>query len=219
MQGRRCSARSGGQQTHHPTDGKPITAVWKSTKPRTTPVGQMGTGQLKALVADLSSDRVLKTAIAKTTELSVGPRTHASNLREHTQSATGFADCCRWRSGNLSLTSCWNSRLTKNIAAGGEIMPERSRGSAIGAYRFCCGEAVRQRTVNRYYRVYRGPGRSLRLKKRKHCARAGAPLRQQTAANQECRQAIRPRLTGCGSNDPGAECGADAFTREYWRWK
>lgn len=37
----------------------------------------------------------------------------------------------------------------------------------------------------RVYRVYREAGLCLRRKKRKHCVRAGTPLRQHTAANQE----------------------------------
>ena len=43
------------------------------------------------------------------------------------------------------------------------------------------------RKVNhkRMYRVYREAGLCLKRKKRKHCARAGAPLRALTAANQE----------------------------------
>jgi carbonic anhydrase len=37
----------------------------------------------------------------------------------------------------------------------------------------------------RIYRIYRGAGLCLRRKKRKHCLRVGAPLRQLTAPNQE----------------------------------
>ena len=37
----------------------------------------------------------------------------------------------------------------------------------------------------RVYRVYRQAGLCLRRKKRKHCTRMGAPLRQHTTANQE----------------------------------
>jgi putative transposase len=37
----------------------------------------------------------------------------------------------------------------------------------------------------RAYRVYREAGLRLRRKKRKHCTRIGAPLRQHTMANQE----------------------------------
>ena len=37
----------------------------------------------------------------------------------------------------------------------------------------------------RVHRVYREAGLSLRRKKRKHCVRAGQPLRACTAANQE----------------------------------
>lgn len=44
------------------------------------------------------------------------------------------------------------------------------------------GEAVNHKRV---YRVYRQAGLCLRRKKRKHCTRASAPLRQCTAANQE----------------------------------
>jgi len=44
------------------------------------------------------------------------------------------------------------------------------------------GEAVNHKRV---HRVYREAGLSLRRKKRKHCGRAGQPLRQWTAANQE----------------------------------
>jgi putative transposase len=44
------------------------------------------------------------------------------------------------------------------------------------------GEPVNQKRV---HRVYREAGLSLRRKKRKHCVRAGQPLRAWTAANQE----------------------------------
>jgi len=44
------------------------------------------------------------------------------------------------------------------------------------------GEAVNHKRV---HRVYREAGLALRRKKRKHCARQSAPLRQHTAANQE----------------------------------
>ena len=44
------------------------------------------------------------------------------------------------------------------------------------------GEAVNHKRV---HRVYREAGLSLRRKKRKHCVRAGQPLRAWTAANQE----------------------------------
>jgi putative transposase len=44
------------------------------------------------------------------------------------------------------------------------------------------GEAINHK---RLYRVYREAGLCLRRKKRKHCARISAPLRQYTAANQE----------------------------------
>ena len=44
------------------------------------------------------------------------------------------------------------------------------------------GEAVNHKRV---YRVYREAGLCLRRKKRKHCVRMQAPLRQHTAANQE----------------------------------
>jgi putative transposase len=44
------------------------------------------------------------------------------------------------------------------------------------------GEAVNHKRV---YRVYREAGLCLRRKKRKHCTRVSAPLRQCTAANQE----------------------------------
>jgi putative transposase len=45
-----------------------------------------------------------------------------------------------------------------------------------------CGEAVNHKRV---HRVYREAGLALRRKKRKHCVRQSAPLRQYTAANQE----------------------------------
>ena len=44
------------------------------------------------------------------------------------------------------------------------------------------GEAINHK---RLYRVYREAGLCLRRKKRKHCTRISAPLRQYTAANQE----------------------------------
>jgi putative transposase len=44
------------------------------------------------------------------------------------------------------------------------------------------GQAVNHK---RLYRIYREAGLCLRRKKRKHCIRASAPLRQYTAANQE----------------------------------
>ncbi len=44
------------------------------------------------------------------------------------------------------------------------------------------GESVNHKRV---HRVYREAGLTLRRKKRKHCARQSAPLRQYTAANQE----------------------------------
>ena len=44
------------------------------------------------------------------------------------------------------------------------------------------GEVVNHKRV---HRVYREAGLALRRKKRKHCARQSAPLRQYTAANQE----------------------------------
>ena len=44
------------------------------------------------------------------------------------------------------------------------------------------GEAVKHKRV---HRVYREAGLALRRKKRKHCVRQSAPLRQYTAANQE----------------------------------
>ncbi len=44
------------------------------------------------------------------------------------------------------------------------------------------GEVVNHKRV---YRVYREAGLALRRKKRKHCVRQSAPLRQYTAANQE----------------------------------
>jgi putative transposase len=44
------------------------------------------------------------------------------------------------------------------------------------------GEALNHK---RLYRIYREAGLCLRRKKRKHCVRASAPLRQHTAANQE----------------------------------
>ena len=42
------------------------------------------------------------------------------------------------------------------------------------------GEAVNHK---RLYRIYREAGLCLRRKKRKHCVRMSAPLRQYTAAN------------------------------------
>ncbi len=47
------------------------------------------------------------------------------------------------------------------------------------------GEATEKRNHKRVYRIYREAGLCLRRKKRKHCVRAGAPLRQYSAANQE----------------------------------
>jgi len=44
------------------------------------------------------------------------------------------------------------------------------------------GEAVNHKRV---HRVYREAGLCIRRKKRKHCVRAGQPLRRCTAANQE----------------------------------
>jgi putative transposase len=44
------------------------------------------------------------------------------------------------------------------------------------------GEAINHK---RLYRIYREAGLCLRRKKRKHCVRVSAPLRQYTAANQE----------------------------------
>jgi len=44
------------------------------------------------------------------------------------------------------------------------------------------GEVVNHKRV---HRVYREAGLALRRKKRKHCVRQSAPLRQYTAANQE----------------------------------
>ncbi len=72
------------------------------------------------------------------------------------------------------------------------------------------GEPVNHKRV---HRVYREAGLSLRRKKRKHCVRAGQPLRARTAANQEwaldfmhdaveCRRAIRVLSV------------VDAYTRE-----
>jgi putative transposase len=45
-----------------------------------------------------------------------------------------------------------------------------------------CGESVNHKRV---HRIYRAAGLTIRRKKRKHCVRAGQPLRACTAANQE----------------------------------
>lgn len=57
------------------------------------------------------------------------------------------------------------------------------------------GEAVNHKRV---HRVYREAGLSLRRKKRKHCVRAGQPLRVCTAANQEWALDFAHDAVGCG---------------------
>jgi putative transposase len=57
------------------------------------------------------------------------------------------------------------------------------------------GEAVNHKRV---HRVYREAGLSLRRKRRKHCVRAGQPLRACTAANQEWALDFAHDAVGCG---------------------
>ena len=72
------------------------------------------------------------------------------------------------------------------------------------------GEATNHKRV---YRVYREAGLCLRRKKRKHCVRAGAPLRQQTAANQEWALDFAHDVLAAGRTIRVLSV-VDAFTRE-----
>ena len=72
------------------------------------------------------------------------------------------------------------------------------------------GEAANHKRV---YRVYREAGLCLRRKKRKHCTRVGAPLRQHTAANQEWALDFAHDVLAAGRTIRVLSV-VDAFTRE-----
>jgi putative transposase len=72
------------------------------------------------------------------------------------------------------------------------------------------GEAVNHKRVQR---VYREAGLCLRRKKRKHCVRAGQPLRVCTAANQEWALDFVHDAVGCGRSIRVLSV-VDAYTRE-----
>jgi len=72
------------------------------------------------------------------------------------------------------------------------------------------GEAVNHKRVQR---VYREAGLSLRRKKRKRCVRAGQPLQERTAANQEWALDFVHDAVGCGRAIRVLSV-VDAYTRE-----
>ena len=72
------------------------------------------------------------------------------------------------------------------------------------------GEVVNHKRV---HRVYREAGLALRRKKRKHCVRQRAPLRQYTAANQEWALDFAHDAVACGRAIRVRSVG-DAYTRE-----
>jgi putative transposase len=72
------------------------------------------------------------------------------------------------------------------------------------------GEATNHKRV---YRIYREAGLCLRRKKRKHCVRAGAPLRQYSAANQEWALDFVHDVLAAGRTIRVLSV-VDAFTRE-----
>ena len=75
---------------------------------------------------------------------------------------------------------------------------------------FRAGEAVNHKRV---HRVYREAGLSLRRKKRKHCVRAGKPLQERTAANQEWALDFVHDAVECGRAIRVLSV-VDAYTRE-----
>jgi putative transposase len=72
------------------------------------------------------------------------------------------------------------------------------------------GQAVNHKRV---YRIYRESGLCLRRKKRKHCMRASAPLRQYTAANQEWALDLAHDAVAAGRRFRVLSV-VDAYTRE-----
>jgi putative transposase len=70
----------------------------------------------------------------------------------------------------------------------------------------------------RLYRVYREAGLCLRRKKRKHCARIGSPLRQYTAASQECVVDFAHDVVAAGCTIRVLSIIA-AYTGSAWRWR
>ena len=72
------------------------------------------------------------------------------------------------------------------------------------------GERVNHKRV---HRIYRAAGLMIRRKKRKHCIRAGKPLQQATAANQEWALDFVHDVVECGRTIRVLAV-ADAYTRE-----
>ena len=124
--------------------------------------------------------------------------------------SAGFAGCCRWRSAAIAIS---RGRTTTSCASGWCSWRGRSRASVIDACSVLLRRSGEVANHKRVYRVYREAGLCLRRKKRKHCMRAGAPLRQHTAANQEWALDFAHDVLAAGRTIRVLSV-VDAFTRE-----
>jgi putative transposase len=75
------------------------------------------------------------------------------------------------------------------------------------------GKAGERVNLKRLHRVYREAGLALRRKRRKHCVRAGQPLIERTAANQEWALDFVHDVVECGRKIRMLSV-EDAYTRE-----
>src|ERR1019366_1170180 len=147
-QGRRCGTRGGCQQKHHLRMESQVWRAGGERSPEAAPVGrreraveETGGGSEPGPGDAESGDR------KKRAELVTEGRTPAG-CGSTTQSASaGFAGCCRWRSAVIAIS---RARTTMSYASGWCSWRGRSRASAIGACKCCCGVAVRWRTTSGY---------------------------------------------------------------------
>src|ERR1700728_17875 len=210
-QGGGCGARSGGQQAHHlwlesqvRRAGSQRSAASAAIGRRERTVEEAGSGSEPGPGNAESGDR------KKRAEL-VDRRTDAGWLRE--QYAVSERRVC----GLLSMAvSSYRYESRQNDDELRDRLVQLAREKPRFGYRRLqvllrrSGEAPNHKRV---YRIYREAGLCLRRKKRKHCVRAGAPLRQYSAANQEWALDFVHDVLAAGRTIRVLSV-VDAFTRE-----
>ena len=169
---------------------------------------------MRKLVADLSLDKEALQSVIKKAD---GARSHEGSCQTYAASVQSAPGVRPDDGGGVELSiSVTTLRLGPTRKVGGT-------GSGEAALRLPASArsvAPERRMVKhkRVHRVNREAGLALRRKKRKHCVRQSAPLRQYTKPNHEWAIDFAHDAVAAGRAIRVLSV-VDAYTGSAWRWK